>query len=386
MIERSIRGIFQTHFADYARTHRLPLHHHRAAFLLANCRSAALGGHVQGCPEGHMTRVWYNSCRHRACPQCAQLQVERWLETQRARLLPCAHHHLIFTIPHELNPLWRFNRRAFADLLFHAVRDTLFELLHDDRYLGAEPGCSLALHTWGRSLNLHPHIHALVSDGGMAEDAWCRPKGSCFLPVRVVMTLFRGKLLAALRQRLDSGRLRLVPDRTLAQHTFLLTRLAAVKWNVHLRTRYAHGTGVLTYLARYVRGGPLKNSQLVGVSAHQITYRYRPHRDDGDARPQEMSLAPAAFLDRLLIHVPPARQPQVRHYGLYAHTRSAAREGARRALGAPSPPPPPLPLTWQAYYARLPYAAAVTCCPRCHRPLVRLQRLASRHDPPAPSS
>lgn len=381
MIECSLRGIFQAHFADYARTRRLPLHHHRAAFLLGHCRSAALGGHVQGCPDGHVTRIWYNSCRHRACPQCAQLQTERWLAGQRARLLPCAHHHLIFTLPHDLNALWRYNRVAFADRLFRAVRDTLAELLGDEKYLGAEPGYSLALHTWGRALNLHPHIHALVSDGGLTAAGWQRPRGSCFLPARVVMALFRGKLLAALRHGLATGVLTPVPDRSLAQHSALLTRLGRVKWNVHLRTRYAHGNGVLAYLARYVRGGPLKNSQLVGA-APRIIYRYRPHDDAGGPRRQQLVLSPAAFLDRLLAHVPPPRQQQVRHYGLYAHTRGAERERARQALGAPSPPAPVAPLTWQAYYARLAHGADIVRCPHCHRPLVRLSRFEARHDPP----
>jgi hypothetical protein len=123
----------------------------------------------------------------------------------RERLIDCAHHHLIFTIPHELHDLWRYNRAGLMQALFASVADTLKTLCCDTRYLDSMPGFILALHTWGRSLQLHPHIHCLISDGGMKNGEWRRPKGSCFLPARVVMALFRGKLLAALRAALEQG-------------------------------------------------------------------------------------------------------------------------------------------------------------------------------------
>ena len=133
----TLQSIFRQHFGAYAATHRLPLRHHKAAAALTSCRTAALGGHVQACPEGHKQRVGYNSCKHRACPQCAYLSVERWLAAQQARLLACDHYHGVFTLPHELHDLWRWNRQTFADLLFRTARDTLFTLLEDPRHLGA---------------------------------------------------------------------------------------------------------------------------------------------------------------------------------------------------------------------------------------------------------
>lgn len=176
----TVQGILQRHFEGYARSHRLSLPQYRAGRALSACRTAALGGHIQRCPNGHVERVWYNSCRHRSCPQCNALERERWLERQRARLLQCAHHHLVFTVAHELNALWVLNTERMMQALFGAVRDTLAELLADTRYLGAQPGMVLALHTWGRSLGLHPHIHALVSDGGLAEAGWVAPRRSHF--------------------------------------------------------------------------------------------------------------------------------------------------------------------------------------------------------------
>ena len=130
-MECNLRGIFQEHFEAYAKRHRLPAYVHRAAYWIARCRTAQLGGHLRRCPEGHSERAFYNSCHQRICPQCQGLAAERWLERQRARLLNCAHHHLIFTIPHELNALWCWNRASMAKLLFATVREVLFELLGD---------------------------------------------------------------------------------------------------------------------------------------------------------------------------------------------------------------------------------------------------------------
>jgi len=155
--------------------------------------------------------VWYNSCRHRACPQCNGVAKEQWLARTRARLIECAHWHVVFTIPHQLNVLWRLNTAAMSAALFECARDTLLELLADPRHLGAQPGMQLALHTWTRSLDLHPHIHALVSDGGLRDGIWVHPRRSHFLPATVVMMLFRGKLLDALRRMHRGEELRL-PD------------------------------------------------------------------------------------------------------------------------------------------------------------------------------
>ncbi len=180
----TIQSLLQRDFASYARGRRLPLHVHKAARSIIRCRTAALGGHKMACPAGHVAGIWYNSCRHRACPQCSKLQTDRWLEGWRKRLLPCDHFHVIFTIPHDLLEIWQLNRKRLSDHLFRASRDTLFELLDDERHLGAKPGVIAALHTWGRTLNLHPHVHCLVTGGGRAPDgSWSASRKGYLLPV-----------------------------------------------------------------------------------------------------------------------------------------------------------------------------------------------------------
>ena len=180
----TLQTIFQDAFPAYEQTHPLPSHVRRAARAIMHCRTAALGGHVQACPDGHMARIWYNSCRHRSCPQCAYLQTERWLALQRARLLACDHYHVIFTLPHELNPLWLANVPVMTTLLFRAVRDTLDTLLADPKYLGAQPGIIAALHTWSQTLVLHPHVHCLVTGGASRQrgSGWQSVRGFCCPP------------------------------------------------------------------------------------------------------------------------------------------------------------------------------------------------------------
>src|SRR5262245_27192498 len=199
----TLQTIFQDAYPAYEQTHPLPSHVRRAARALMQCRTATLGGHVQACPDGHVARIWYNSCRHRSCPQCVYLQTERWLTLQRAQLLACDHYHVIFTLPHDLNRLWLANVPLMTTLLFQAVRDTLGTLLADLKYLGAQPGMLVALHTWSQTLVLHPHVHCLVTGGGLTPDGqWQAVRNDFLLPVRVVMAVFRGTLLAAIRQAL----------------------------------------------------------------------------------------------------------------------------------------------------------------------------------------
>src|SRR5512145_1326489 len=307
---------------------------------IMQCRTAALGGHIQACPDGHVSRVWYNSCRHRSCPQCAYLQTERWLVLQRARLLACDHYHVIFTLPHDLNPLWLAHVPVMTTLLLQAVRDTLGTLLADPQYLGAQPGLLAALHTWSQTLVLHPHLHCLVTGGGLTPAGqWVAVRHGFLLPARVVMAVFRGKMVDAIRQTFAHGEL-VLPEPMRPQHLVnLLNRLGhPTKWNVRIMERYRHGAGVVTYLARYLRGGPIKNARLVAWDGDHVTCLHRAHQEEAEGRspsPQRITLAVADFLQRWLQHVPVPQTRVVRSYGLYHPTQAEALGLCRTALGQP---------------------------------------------------
>lgn len=332
MIEATIQGIMLLGYASFEAKYRLPDHVRHAVWWIMHCRTAALGGHVQSCPEGHFERIWYNSCRHRSCPKCAYLGVERWLRRQKARLLACDHYHVIFTLPDALRPLWRLNPELMTRLLFATARETLLELLGDDKYLGAKPGVLAALHTWSKTLVLHPHLHCLVSGGGLNERGeWMAVKRNYLLPFRVVRDLFRGKMRAAIIKALEGGQIVLPEGMSTQRLCNLLNRLGQKKWNVYIREKYAHGTGVVLYLARYVRGGPISNGRILKVTDEQVTFNY------GRGKVEKMPLSVEEFIRRYLQHVPIPNAVTVRSYGIYARSQSEALAKCRKALGQGSP-------------------------------------------------
>jgi len=354
----TLQTIFHDVFPAYERCYPLPVHVRTAARAIMQCRTAALGGHVQACPDGPVSRVWYNSCRHRSCPQCAYLQTERWLALQQARLLACDHYHVIFTLPHALNPLWLANVPVLSGLLFQVARDTLGTLLADPQYLGAQPGIIAVLHTWSQTLVLHPHLHCLVTGGGLTPDGhWKAVRNGFLLPARVVMAVFRGKMLSALRRALDRDALGLPEAMRPQQVLQLLNRLGHAQktpWNVHIRERYRHGAGVVTYLARYLRGGPIKNARLVVWDGDRVTCTYRVSAEadaSGATQQARMTLSHVDFLQRWLLHVPAPQTRVVRSYGLYHHTYAEALALCRTQLGQP-PVVIPVRLDWQTACAQ----------------------------------
>jgi hypothetical protein len=292
-------------------------------------------------------------------------------------LLACDHYHVIFTIPRELNALWLANVRELATGLFHAVWDTLSALLGDAKYLGATPGMLAALHTWGQTLVLHPHLHCLVTGGGWDGETWRAVRNGYLLPARVVMPVFRGKFLAAVHAALDAGQLTLPAGVTVAQLRMLLNRLGRTKWHVQIMTRYAHGQGVATYLARYLRGGPLKPGRIVAWDDQRVTFRYADNQDpdaQGRGTRKLLTLSVDDFLQRWLLHVPPPGFPVVRAYGLYAPAQRATLVQCRQALGQ-APVTLPQTLDWQTYCAQQ-GAQHPERCPVCGQRLIRTATVA----------
>ena len=382
----TIQSILQQHAGDYFARHRWPKRVLQAAQRMRDCRTAALGGHVQRCPNGHVYRVHYNSCRHRSCPACGSLPGERWLAGWKERLLQTDHRHVVFALPDKLDVFWEYNRAVFSGLFFSSVRETLLELLGDKKYQGATPGMLAALHTWGQLLQTHLHLHVLVTAGGLdSQGQWRRAKKKCLLPRHVLMIVFRGKLRAKLRRAAERGELVLPPDWSLARFFSLLNKLGRVKWNVKILEPYEHGVGVATYLARYVKGGPIKNERLLALSDGQVTFRYRNNRNQdprtGRGRLEITKMPVDEFLTRLWQHVPPERMQTVRAWGLYASSTRDDLAAARRVLGQ-SPLAKVAQIRWQDFLAKLGYPDR-TRCPVCGAELIVTDVFRRSRGPPA---
>jgi hypothetical protein len=346
---------------------------------LVACRTAALGGHLYRCDRCDHESPLYNSCHNRHCPKCHNLDQALWGEAQARHLLPVPYFHLVFTLPPALHPFFRLHPRQSYALLFAAAAETLLQVART--HLGATPGFIAVLHTWGQTLLFHPHIHVIVTGGGLSLDGkrWIASRPRFFLPVRKLSTVFRGKLLSSLLHRVDARRFRIGP--IVGQK--LLRQATATPWNVYSKPPAAGPEQVLRYLGRYTHRIAIGNERLVALQDGNVSFRYK-NRARGDSRCIENLPAPE-FLRRFLKHVVPRRFMRVRHYGILANRIRAQRLSlARVLLDAPAPPEPQdhVPESREEAFRRL-TGSEPTLCPVCRRGtltiIAELPRLIGPH-------
>ena len=327
----------QSHAGGLSRAQR------RAMSAIELCRTAALGGHVEQCDACGHQRITYNSCRHRACPKCQSLARAQWLEHRQAELLPeVEYFHVVFTLPEPIAALAWQNKRVVYDTLFRTSAETLRTIAADPKHLGAEIGFITVLHTWGQSLQHHPHVHCVVPGGGIAPDGehWiaCRP--GFFLPVRVLSRLFRRLFLAQLRHAFDTGALhfygQLEPLADVQAFDTFLAPAAQAEWVVYAKPPFGDARHVLDYLGRYTHRVAISNNRLVSFDDGHVTFRWKDYKHP--AATKTMTLRADEFIRRFLLHVPPDGFKRIRSYGWLANRHRAARLATcRRLLGVVAP-------------------------------------------------
>jgi hypothetical protein len=338
---------------------------------IAQCRTARLGGHVDQCAACGYEHPAYNSCRNRHCPKCQALAQETWIEARRQRMLDVRHFHVVFTLPAELRPLAAFASRVVFDALMQAAQRTLVEV--GQRRLHATVGATTVLHTWTRKLEFHPHVHALVTAGGLSGDGekWCSASRRFLLPVKVLGQVFRGKMMTVLGRAYDDGAFARFDDfQDPEGFRSLMARVARLSWNVYAKAPFKKGQHVLAYLGRYTHRVGIANSRLLAVSDRAVTFRTKGQGTE--------TLSPVEFLARLVQHVLPDGLHKIRHSGLYASPSAARRELARTRLGMA--PRTLRPTGWRERLARL-TGRDVGVCPRCGELLVSVP-VARCRDPP----
>jgi hypothetical protein len=295
----------------------------RALDDLTACRTAALGGHVLGCMDCGYQEISYNSCGNRHCPKCQGTAAARWLEIQAADLLDTPYFHVVFTLPSVLGPVAQQNPRVMYGLLMRAAAQTLLEVAANPTQLGAEIGVLAVLHTWGQNLALHPHVHCVVTGGGLALDGsrWVAGRDDFFLPVRVLSRVFRGKFLSGLRAVFQKGRLRFRGRlKALARPErfhHLLDETVRTEWVVYAKPPWGGPATVLKYLARYTHKAAISNHRLVDLADGRVSFRWKDYAHGG--RQGVMTLDSVEFVRRFLMHVLPSGFVRVRHYGLLAN-------------------------------------------------------------------
>jgi hypothetical protein len=347
---------------------------------LTACRTAALGGHVDACDTCGTVQVSYNSCRDRHCPKCQTTRQEAWVESRLQRLLPISYFHVVFTLPEQLQPLGLKNRRVLYALLFRSATETLLQLAADPRRLGAQIGVTAVLHTWGQNLLFHPHLHCVVTGGGLSIDGqrWVAGREDYLLPVRVLGQLFRGKFLAGLKAAYQAGQLKLTGSVDSLREPLAFRRLLGTlyrqRWVVYAKPPFGGAAHVYRYLGRYTHRVAISNRRLISLNEDRVTFSYKDYADG--ARGKQMTLDAEEFIRRFLLHVLPKGFVRIRHYGLLAGRNVDTKLAkCRRLLGARAEPAAPEPMV-EPEATSADHDSSVDDglrCPHCQSPLRRCE-------------
>jgi hypothetical protein len=306
---------------------------------IETCRTATLGGHVETCSHCEHQRIAYNSCRNRHCPKCQSTAKERWIEQRRTELLPIPYFHAVFTVPPAIAEIALRNKRTLFGILFRASAEALLRIAADPKHLGAHIGFFSILHTWGQNLLFHPHVHCVVTGGGISlcGKRWVHSRPRFLVSVRVLSRLFRRLFLEALREayrkgelEFHDGALRSLDDPEAFRQ--YLEPLRHIEWVVYMKPPFGNAERVIDYLGRYTHRVAIGEQRLLSDENGQVAFLYKDYRSSIPQQPLTMRLAADEFLRRFLLHVLPDGFQRIRHYGLFSNRHRARNIALCRTL------------------------------------------------------
>ncbi len=323
-----LQDIFRQFGAEYLERHPLSIVQEKAVRAILSCRTSALGAHIDRCDECGYEQISYNSCRNRHCPKCQTFAKEQWVEKQRQNLLNTRYFHTVFTVPDDLHPLFYQNQERMYGLLFKAASETVMELCADRKYLGATPGITAVLHTWGQNLHYHPHLHCVITGGGLADDSrWVSSRAKFFLPVKVLSRKFRGKLLHYLKKE----KLNFYGQASRFENPQLFARLIDTlykkDWVVYCKKPFGSADKMIAYLGRYTHRVAISNNRIISMNGGKVSFRWRDNN-----RMKTMTLDAHEFIRRFLMHILPAGFRKIRHFGVFASRDKSKRLSLCRRL------------------------------------------------------
>jgi len=315
MIE--LQSIFREHGDAYRATRNITAVQSKAMNAILTCRTAELGAHIDRCDECGFEKISYNSCRNRHCPKCQTFAKEDWIDRQKQNLIECQYFHTVFTVPADLRPAFLQNQEKLYKIFFKAASLTLLELCADEKYLGAKPGITIILHTWSQNLCYHPHLHCIVTGGGLTDiGTWRNSRKKFFLPIKVLSRKFRGKLLYLLKQESLQfrGSLSYLNDST--RFDRFLKKLYGMDWVVYCKPPFGNIHKVIDYLGRYTHRVAISNNRIISLNDGIVTFRWRDYKDGNKVK--VMRLDVNEFIRRFLAHVLPSGFRKIRHFGIFA--------------------------------------------------------------------
>lgn len=374
----TLAGVLRSALPTYAEDHRLPAHHWKVLRAIQACRTPELGGHLFECPHCGKEHFAPHSCRNRHCPTCQGANSVDWLERQAEALLPIPYFHLVFTLPHELNPLIQQNQAVLYDLLFSAATATLIEF--GQSRLRAQIGVTAVLHTWSQTLLDHYHLHCIVTGGGLGMDAknWRAVSARWLFPVRALSIVYRAKFRAGLQTLFERGELQfhgqlgsLAPP---AKFGRLVRKVCRLKWVVYAKRPFAGPEAVLAYLSRYTHRVGITNKRILALDeeSRTVSFAYKDYADE--SRRNVMTLASGEFVRRFCLHILPPRFVKIRHYGILSNRNRSSRVAEARAALGPEPKAT-VEHTHIESAAVAPATADTLHCPHCGKPGLVLVRV-----------
>lgn len=352
-----VAHILETHIADYQRQYPLWPQHRKIVYDLLNCRTEYLGGHIDRCDQCGAMRIAYHSCRNRHCPTCQHMPRERWLAQRKREILSTRYFHVVFTLPHVLNPIALNNKKVMLTILFQSASRTL--LAFGENTLGGKLGFIATLHTWDQELNAHFHVHCLVAGGAVSTDSsrWIPCKGNYLFNARALSLVFRGKFMDRMKKACQALKL--------ADHDYnqLKSRLYKKPWIIDVRDPVNNPEHVLEYLARYTHRVAIANSRIRVLKDGMVTFSYKNRRK---ARTEALTITAVEFIRRFLLHSLPKRFVRIRHYGFLANRyRSTNLAAIRRLMALPEPSDAPV-TTVEGLLRQL-TGIDITVCPCCRK-------------------
>lgn len=387
-----IANVFREYGPSYRQTQALPLHILKAMNAIEVCRTSQLGGRMEKCEHCGHQKAYYNSCRNRHCPQCQNLAKEKWLIERKQDLLPVEYFHVVLTIPDTLNDIAIRNQKVIYDLLFKAGSESLLELSKDPKFLGAEIGIIMVLHTWGQNLVTHPHLHCIVTGGGLSPDGqqWISARKGFFVPVEVLGDLFRGKFLFYLKEAYRNKKLKFTGEilhlSKRVHFQKLLTTLYQKRWITFCKPSFHNNDQVFNYLGRYTHRVAISNNRIQKVENEKVTFHWRDYRDGN--KNKLMTIEVFEFIRRFLLHILPPRFVKIRHYGILSNRNHQKKlKLCRRHLEVANDQQQPTAknISWQDLFLRL-TGIDLRICPVCGNGQMKTQETINPASKVSPKS
>ena len=321
MPKYTIQDVFIQYGDKYIKNHKLSKEQWKVYNAIRNCGTENLGYHVCTCKECGEQYFGFNSCRNRHCPMCQSYAREKWIQKESSYLLDSRYFHIITTVPYELNEIFLHNPKICYDILFKATSEAILQLCEDPKWLGAKVGITSILHTWGQTMEFHPHIHSIVTGGGLKNNHWVPCKKDYLFKVQVLGSLFKSKFLYYLKHVHSNL---ILDDKLKNMKAFnrFLEPLYNKTWITYIEPPKGKAENVVEYVGRYSFRVAISNERIKNIENGHITFEYKDYKDNSKIK--DMTITADEFIRRFLLHVLPDNFTKIKHYGILTNRNKRA--------------------------------------------------------------